>query len=83
MRPCGTIAFCRSDQIDEDPARAELDRRLLVDVLGLPESLCADGGPIDLLRRKLAKEPQIHGGKKTRVVFLEPDGEGSQKRGDR
>ena len=75
--------FLPFDQIDEDPARAELDRRLLVDVLGLPESLCADGGPIDLLRRKLAKEPQIHGGKKTRVVFLEPDGEGSQKRGDR
>ena len=28
------------DQIDEDPARAELDHRLLVDVLGLPETLC-------------------------------------------
>ena len=75
--------FLPFDQIDEDPARAELDRRLLVDVLELPENLCEDGGPIDLLRRKLAKEPQIHGGKKTRVVFLEPDGEGSQKRGDR
>ena len=75
--------FLPFDQIDEDPARAELDRRLLVDVLGLPEDLCEDGGPIDLLRRKLAKEPQIHGGKKSRVVFLEPDGEGSQKRGDR
>ncbi len=75
--------FLPFDQIDEDPARAELDRRLLVDVLGLPESLCDDGGPIDLLRRKLAREPQIHGGKKTRVVFLEPDGEGTQKRADR
>ena len=75
--------FLPFDQIDEDPTRAELDRRLLVDVLGLPESLCADGGPIDLLRRKLAKEPQIHGGKRSRVVLLEPDGEGSQKRGDR
>ena len=77
------LRFLPFDQIDEDPARAELDRRLLVDVLGLPESLCAEGGPIDLLRRKLAKEPQIHGGKKSRVVFLEPDGEGTQKRGDR
>ena len=28
--------FLPFDQIDEDPARAELDRRLLVDVLGLP-----------------------------------------------
>lgn len=75
--------FLPFDQIDEDPARAELDRRLLVDVLGLPESVCEDGGPIDLLRRKLAKEPQIHGGKKSRVVFLEPDGEGTQRRADR
>ncbi len=75
--------FLPFDQIDEDPARAELDRSLLVDVLRLPESLCEADGPIDLLRRKLAKEPQIHGGKKTRVVFLEPDGEGTQKRDDR
>ena len=59
--------FLPFDQIDEDPARAELDRRLLVDVLGLPESLVAPDGPVDLLRRKLAREPQIHGGKKTRV----------------
>ena len=77
------LRFLPFDQIDEDPARAELDRRLLVDVLRLPEDLCDEGGPIDLLRRKLAKEPQIHGGKRSRVVFLEPDGEGSQKRGDR
>ena len=63
--------FLPFDQIDEDPARAELDRRLLVDVLGLPPSLCEPEGPIDLLRRKLAAEPQIHGGKKTRVIFYE------------
>ncbi len=63
--------FLPFDQVDEDPARAELDRRLLVDVLGLPESLCAENGPIDLLRRKLAREPQVHGGKKSRVVFDE------------
>ncbi len=64
-------SFLPFDQIDEDPARAELDRRLLVDVLGLPESLCAEHGPIDLLRRKLASEPRIHGGKRSRVVFNE------------
>ena len=70
--------FLPFDQIDEDPARAELDRRLLVDVLGLPESLCAENWPIDLLRRKLAKEPQIHGGKKSRVVLDEvPDAQGN------
>ena len=79
--------FLPFDQIDEDPARAELDRRLLVDVLGLPESLVAPDGPIDLLRRKLAREPQIHGGKKTRVVFYDAgEGageEGKQRRRDR
>ena len=83
--------FLPFDQVDEDPARAELDRRLLVDVLGLPESLCVENGPIDLLRRKLAREPQIHGGKKSRVVFTEAKdpqgnvvlGERSEHRNDR
>ena len=70
------------DQIDEDPARARLDRAILVDVLGLPESLVARDGPIDLIRRKLAREPQIHGGKKSRVVFTD-EGEKSVKRDDR
>ena len=65
------LRFLPFDQIDEDPARAELDRRLIVDVLGIPPSLCEPDGPIDLLRRKLAAEPQIHGGKKTRVIFYE------------
>ena len=74
--------FLPFDQIDEDPARARLDRAILVDVLGLPESLVEDGGPIDLIRRKLAKEPQIHGGKKSRVVFTD-EGEKSVKRNDR
>ncbi len=83
--------FLPFDQVDEDPARAELDRRLLVDVLGKPESLCAADGPLDLLRQKLAREPQIHGGKKSRVVFDEaPDAQGnvvvterSERRNDR
>ena len=71
--------FLPFDQIDEDHARAELDRRLLLDVLGLPPSLCAEGGPLALLRRKLAAEPQIHGGKRTRVVF-EGGGERTERR---
>lgn len=57
------------DQINEDAARAELDRRLLVDVLGLSPDLCAPGGPMERLRAKLAAEPQIHSDKRTRVVF--------------
>ena len=74
--------FLPFDQIDEDPARARLDRAMLVDVLGLPASLVAADGPIDLIRRKLAREPQIHGGKRSRVVFTE-NGEDSQHRTDR
>ena len=57
---------------------AKLDRALLVDVLGLPESLCAEDGPLDT-RRRLAAEPQIHGGKKSRVVFTD-EGEVSRKK---
>ena len=74
--------FLPFDQIDEDPARAKLDRAILVDVLGLPEYLVEPDGPIDLIRRKLAREPQIHGGKKSRVVFTD-DGETTQRRTDR
>ena len=71
--------FLPFDQIDEDPARTELDRRLLLGVLGLPSALCEEGGPMALLRRKLAAEPQIHGGKRTRVVF-EGGGERTERR---
>ena len=78
----GNERFLPFDQIDEDPARAKLDRAILVDVLGLPESLVEPGGPIDLIRRKLAREPQIHGGKKSRVVFTD-SGEKSVPRNDR
>ena len=71
--------FLPFDQIDEDKARHELDRALLVDVLGLPEALCAEGGPMEMLRRKIVAEPQIHGGKKSKVVFTD-DGEHTVKR---
>ena len=74
--------FLPFNQIDEDSVRAMLDRAILVDVLGLPESLVARNGPIDLIRRKLAREPQIHGGKKSRVIFTN-DGEKSVRRAER
>jgi hypothetical protein len=63
------LRFLPFDQIDEDPARAELDRRLLVDVLGLDPSICDEDGPMQRLRTKLATEPQIHGNKQTRLIF--------------
>ena len=74
--------FLPFDQVDEDGARAELDRRLIVDVLGLSQTLCDSGGPIERLRRKLAAEPQIHANKRTRLVFT-ADGETSVRRTDR
>jgi hypothetical protein len=71
--------FLPFDQVDQDEARAELDRSLLVEVLGADSALCERGGAIERLRRKLAAEPQIHADKRTRVVFT-PDGETSSRR---
>ena len=64
-----TEMFLPFDQINEDPVRANLDRRVIVDVLGLSQDLVVEGGPMETLRAKLAAEPQIHADKKTRVVF--------------
>jgi len=50
-------------RLHKDKVRHELDRRVLVDMLGLPESICAGNGPLQLLREKLAAEPSINGGK--------------------
>jgi hypothetical protein len=60
MRPLNEIA--------DDDARADLDREFLGEILGLPESLFINGGPLDLLRSKLAAEPSIHGNKKGKSV---------------
>lgn len=66
--------FLPFDQMDEDPARSELDRVLLQDILGLSSHLCRSGGPMERLRIKIALEPQVHDRKKTRVEFT-ADGE--------
>lgn len=47
--------------IDEN--RKLLDRRFYGEALGLPDSLLAEGGPLDILRRKLSQEPSIRGSK--------------------
>jgi len=70
------------DQIDEDVVRAEIDRSLIVEVLGLDPSLCSPGGPVERLRRKLTAEPQIHAAKATRLVFT-TEGETSIRRLER
>lgn len=50
-------------RLHKDKVRQKLDRRVLVDLLGLPQSICAENGPLQLLREKLAAEPSINGGK--------------------
>lgn len=55
------------NEIDVDKARAELDAEFLIAILGLPADLAKPGGPLELLRRKLAAEPSIHGSKKSKV----------------
>ena len=60
MKDRPMLSFYR---LHKDRVRHELDRRVLADILGLPESVCAEGGPLQLLREKLAAEPSINGGK--------------------
>ena len=46
-----------------DANRHKLDRRFLTECLGFDPAVVASGGPLDLLRQKLAAEPSIRGGK--------------------
>jgi hypothetical protein len=48
----------------DDPVRTELDAGLLGDVLGWPSGWFEAHSVLDLLRRKLAAEPSIHGHKR-------------------
>ena len=50
-------------QIDSDKVREELDERFFREVLRLPAKLSQSGGPLDLLRMKLAREPSVRGQK--------------------
>ena len=50
-------------ELDIDENRKTLDRRFYGEVLGLPAAILADGGPLDILRRKLSREPSIRGSK--------------------
>ena len=51
-------------ELDIDDNRKILDRRFYSEVLGLPDAILADGGPLDILRQKLCREPSIRGSKK-------------------
>jgi len=50
-------------EIDKDATRKELDERFGREVLGLPESILAPDGALEVLRMKLAQEPSIRGNK--------------------
>ena len=59
--------FLPANEAYRDASRQELDRRVLMEILGLPENILE---PLDLLRLKWCSEPSVHGGKNTRP----PDG---------
>jgi len=48
-------------EIDTDPVRKELDEKFARNVLGLSDSILAPGGPLEVLRMKLSREPSIRG----------------------
>lgn len=51
------------NEITQDTVRAEIDARLVTEVLGFPPELAATDGPLVLLRQKLALEPSVAGTK--------------------
>ena len=57
-------AFLPANEAYRDEVRKDLDRALLVDLLGFPETIMES---LDLLRRKWCAEPTVHGGKETKI----------------
>ena len=55
--------FLPANEAYHDPARQALDRAVLIDLLGLPESILE---PLAVLRLQWCAEPTVHGGKSTR-----------------
>ena len=54
--------FLPANEAYRDMSRQELDRRVLLDLLGLPDTVLE---PLDVLRMKWCSEPSVHGGKGT------------------
>jgi hypothetical protein len=50
-------------EIDKDLVRIELDEQFARNVLGLTDPILVQGGPLNLLRMKLSREPSIRGSK--------------------
>ncbi len=55
--------FLPANEAYRDETRKALDRAVLCDLLGLPESILE---PLDVLRAQWCAEPTVHGGKSTR-----------------
>ncbi len=55
--------FLPANEAYRDPARQALDHAVLIDLLGLPQSILQ---PLALLRRQWCAEPTVHGAKSTR-----------------
>ena len=55
--------FLPANEAYRDETRKALDRAVLCDLLGLPESILE---PLDVLREQWCAEPTVHGGKSTR-----------------
>ncbi|RUM95414.1 hypothetical protein EET67_23300 [Pseudaminobacter arsenicus] len=53
------------NELHQDSVRKQIDEAVMTEVLGLPLALHRPDGPMDLLRRKLASEPSIIGGKRS------------------
>ncbi len=54
--------FLPANEAYRDATRQELDHRVLIEVLGLPEIVLE---PLELLRHKWCSEPSVHGSKRT------------------
>ncbi len=54
--------FLPANEAWRDETRMELDKAVLVDMMGLPNEIME---PLALLRRQWCAEPSVHGGKKT------------------
>ena len=55
--------FLPANEAYRDDTRKALDRAVLCDLLGLPETILE---PLDVLREQWCAEPTVHGGKSTR-----------------
>lgn len=50
-------------EMNIDPIRSEIDTRFMIDILGFPKFIASADGPLDLLRKKMSREPSIRGQK--------------------